>query len=218
MAEKCHLVKHHPHVLHVLITAGPTREYIDTVRFITNASSGIMAREIAAVFLKKKYEIRIISGPVSVKFPGGSRVIPVLTASEMYEKVKDNFKWADILFFAAAPCDWKPSARSPVKMRKKKRCKLCLKSTVDIAKRVLRGKSFRVSVGFALEDDLDVPAALKKKAEKKFDFIVLNRRDAISNIETTGFILGDGTALMFNEISKKNLAEILWEVVCKGKN
>ena len=207
-----------PSSKNVLITAGPTREYIDTVRFITNASSGIMAREIALVALKKKCEIRIISGPVSVKFPGGSRVIPVLTASEMYEKVKDNFKWADILFFAAAPCDWTPTPRSSVKIRKKNTLRLKLKSTVDIAKRVSREKSFRTVVGFALEDDLDVPSALKKRSEKNFDFIVLNRRDAVSNMETTGFILGDETALMFNEISKKNLAEILWEVVCKGKN
>jgi len=203
---------------HVLITAGPTREYIDTVRFITNASSGNMAREIALVALKKKYETRIISGPVSVKFPGRSRVIPVLTAAEMYEEVKNNFKWADILFFAAAPCDWTPLFRRPLKMRKKKRCLLKLKSTVDIARSVSRWKSFRTVVGFALEDGLDVESALKKKADKNFDFIILNSRNAISNITTTGFIIGEKTALMFNEISKKNLAKILWEFVCKEKN
>ena len=73
-------------------------------------------------------------------------------------------------------------------------------------------------MGFALEDDLDVPAALEKKAEKNFDFIVLNKKDAISNKNTTGFVLGNETALMFNEISKKNLAEILWKVVCEEKN
>jgi len=102
----------------VLITAGPTREFIDPVRFISNLSSGKLGYKIAEKFSSFGYKVILISGPVSLKPPKGVKVYNVVSASEMFSKVKKFFPQADIFISTAAVCDYKPFKIKKQKIKK----------------------------------------------------------------------------------------------------
>ena len=93
---------------HILITSGPTRQYLDPVRYLTNASSGRMGRALAEAALRRKHEVTIVTGPVAVKYPARAHVIPVLSTEEMLEAARLAFTTCDGLIGAAAPCDYRP--------------------------------------------------------------------------------------------------------------
>ncbi|MCD6413017.1 MAG: phosphopantothenoylcysteine decarboxylase [Elusimicrobia bacterium] len=201
----------------ILITAGATREYLDTVRFLTNASTGLMARSLAEKFLNAGFEVRIVAGSVSISFPERCRVFPVETSDEMHRAAKRNFAWADAAIFAAAVCDWKPKAEKS-KIKKGGRLLVEFFPTHDIAKDLSRAKGKKITVGFALEDDLDIEKATAKMSEKRFDYVVLNSREAIASRTTSGFIVGGGEVFSFFSSSKKSLAGVLCAIVCKRIN
>jgi phosphopantothenoylcysteine decarboxylase/phosphopantothenate--cysteine ligase len=92
----------------ILLTAGPTRAFIDDVRFLTNASSGRMAAALAAAALARGHEVRIVSGPVHVAYPKAARVIPVVTTAEMLAAALVELPACDGVIAAAAPCDFEP--------------------------------------------------------------------------------------------------------------
>jgi len=200
-------------VKRILITAGPTREYFDTVRFISNSSSGSQASAIAEAFLRRHCEVRIISGPVGLAYPRGCDVIGVAGVRDMLDRARENMRWADFMVFAAAPCDLMPSKRCEKKLKKKKSSPPALVFSPDIALSLNSLKTAPPSAGFDLEDDLDMDEAIDKMRRKKFDIIVQNTLPAIASSRTTGYMLSKSDALLFSDISKKDLAGILCEKI-----
>jgi phosphopantothenoylcysteine decarboxylase/phosphopantothenate--cysteine ligase len=161
---------------HILLTAGPTRAFIDDVRFLTNASSGRMARALAEAALARGHAVTIVSGPVSVDYPRRARVIPVVTTAEMLAAATGRLPDCDGVIAAAAPCDFEPVRRLPGKIPRQGRgLALRLKPTPDIiatlARRQRPGQWF---VAFALEPGADPQRAFAKITAKRCDLIVVN--------------------------------------------
>lgn len=161
----------------VLLTAGPTYEPIDPVRFIGNHSTGKMGYALAEAFADAGAHVQLVSGPTQQKAKHPNlEVYPVTTADEMYAQVKELFAMADILVFAAAVADYKPKTISPVKVKKNDdTLTLELVKNVDIAKAIgQKKKPGQLSVGFALETDNETENAQAKLHAKNLDIIVLN--------------------------------------------
>ena len=163
----------------VLLTAGPTFEPIDPVRFIGNRSSGKMGYAIASELANQDAKVILVSGPVhlTLEHPNVT-IIKVQTAQEMYEAVHNNYKGVDIAIFTAAVADFTPSNPSNQKIKKKAgqdKMVLELIKTKDILKSIGAIKTEKqVVVGFALETNNAVENAKKKLVKKHLDFIVLN--------------------------------------------
>ncbi|MDI6448489.1 phosphopantothenoylcysteine decarboxylase [Anaerobaca lacustris] len=166
-----------------LITAGGTREYIDPVRFISNASSGRMGYALAAAALKAGHEVTLISAPTALKPPAGAKLVAVESAAEMFAAVKEHFAPCDCLIMAAAVADFTPARPSKTKIKKDggPRPTLRLKPTPDILRWAGRHKSAsQVVVGFALEDRHLRDNAARKMRDKRLDMIVANTPAAIN--------------------------------------
>ncbi|MEN6574710.1 MAG: phosphopantothenoylcysteine decarboxylase [Phycisphaerales bacterium] len=180
--------------MRILITAGGTREYIDPVRFISNASSGRMGYALARAALKAGHEVTLVTAPTALKPPAGARVILVESAAEMFKMVKERFPQCDCLIMAAAVSDYTPANPSKTKLKKQStKLTLELKPTPDILKWAGRHKSGsratghgpRIVVGFALEDrDLRANAE-RKLRDKHLDMIVANSPGAIGSETST---------------------------------
>jgi phosphopantothenoylcysteine synthetase/decarboxylase len=162
-----------------LITAGGTREYIDPVRFITNASSGRMGYALAQAAMKAGHKVTFVTAPVAHQIPSGAKIIKIVSAKEMFEAVRKNFPACDCLIMAAAVADYTPAKPSKTKIKKMaKTLTIRLKPTVDILKWAGQRKS-KIVVGFALEDK-DIRANAEKKLKaKKLDMIIANTPAAI---------------------------------------
>jgi phosphopantothenoylcysteine decarboxylase/phosphopantothenate--cysteine ligase len=163
--------------MNVLISAGPTREKIDPVRFISNASSGKMGGALAAAAVKAGCSVTLVSGPVSAKAPAGlKKLIPVESASEMAAAVKKCFASADVTVMAAAVADYTPVRFSASKIKKNSpRMTIELEKTEDILAGLGKKKKARQTlVGFAAETDSLEENALKKLRGKNLDWIVAN--------------------------------------------
>jgi len=163
-----------------LITAGGTREYLDPVRYITNASSGRMGYALAAAALKAGHSVTLISAPTSLVPPTGAKVVSVVSAGDMFKAVKKHFKTCDCLIMAAAVSDYTPVDVAKVKRKKEKKIlTLKLKPTEDILAWAGRHKKQHMVVGFALEDRNLKHNAEKKLISKNADLIVANSPAAI---------------------------------------
>ncbi len=159
----------------VLVTAGPTREPIDAVRYISNPSSGKMGYAIAAAARDRGATVVLISGPTQIAPPAGITVIQVTSADQMYKAVMDNVQQADVLIMAAAVSDFKPSLSSDRKIKKEDApTTIHLDRTQDILYAVGRLPGKRVLVGFAAETDDLSGNALRKLKNKNLDLIVAN--------------------------------------------
>jgi phosphopantothenoylcysteine decarboxylase / phosphopantothenate---cysteine ligase len=160
----------------VLITAGPTQEPIDPVRFISNHSSGKMGYAIAEAFEMAGCEVRLVSGPVSIPQPIGINIEKVQSAREMYDAAAQYFDKSDIIILSAAVADYTPAVVADKKIKKKEdHFNIELTKTIDIAATL--GKHKRVGqiiVGFALETDNEFENAKGKLERKNFDMVVLN--------------------------------------------
>ena len=158
-----------------LVTAGPTREYIDPVRFITNRSSGKQGYAIANALQKNGFETTLISGPTNLKFPDGVKIIKVNTAEEMYEKSIKNLP-ADVAIFSAAVADFKAKRGNLNKIKKENFEKLELEKTKDILNYISKHNKLRpkLVVGFAAETNNIEQNSIKKLNEKNCDWIVAN--------------------------------------------
>jgi len=167
--------------MRILITAGGTREYIDPVRFTSNASSGKMGCALARAALKAGHEVILILAPVAQKPPGAVKLVNVETAAQMFEAVRKHFGKCDCLIMAAAVADYTPAHPAKTKIRKTgKSLIITFKPTTDILKWAGKNKKKnQIVIGFALEDrDLRI-RAVKKLEEKNLDMIVANTSDAI---------------------------------------
>lgn len=182
--------------LKLLITAGGTREYIDPVRFISNASSGKMGYAIAAAAIKAGHKVTLITAPTALKAPAGAKVIQVVTSEDMFRAVKAEFGQCDGLIMAAAVSDYKPAAKSKTKIKKQQAdLTITLKPTTDILKWAGRNKKpGQILIGFALEDKNLLENAEGKLKRKNLDMIVANEPAAIGAEKSTLYIkaqLGD---------------------------
>jgi phosphopantothenoylcysteine decarboxylase/phosphopantothenate--cysteine ligase len=159
----------------IVVTAGPTREYIDPVRFISNRSSGKMGFAIAKAARSRGGQVTLISGPSSLKRPAGIRFVAVETAGEMLDAVaKEAALGATVLIMAAAVADFSPALKSGTKIDKGDELILKLLKTPDIISAVSRMEKRPVIVGFAAETGENIARAREKMKNKKMDMIVFN--------------------------------------------
>ncbi len=160
----------------VLVTAGPTREAIDPVRFVSNHSSGKMGVAIASAAWRRGANVTLIAGPMSAAAPTGPRVERVETTEQMATAVAKALKGADVLIMAAAPADFRPSAPATSKIKKgKKPTSIPLATTTDILRATAaKRKKGSVIVGFALETDDALTHGAAKLKDKSLDMIVVN--------------------------------------------
>lgn len=205
----------------ILLTSGPTRQYIDPVRYLTNASSGRMGRALAAAAIDAGHEVVVVSGPVEVEYPAGARVVWVLTTEEMLEAARREFAACDGLIGVAAPCDYRPVRVEEHKIAKTGApINLHLIETPDIVATLSHEKNERKStqwvVGFALETDDHHYRAITKLQKKSCDLIVLNGPEAMNaatnNVEVldrTGSVVGAFSG------SKEEVARRIFEVLAE---
>ncbi len=161
----------------ILITAGPTHEIIDPVRYIGNHSSGLMGYSLAKELLARGAHVHLVSGPSTLNPPEGAELTRVTTAREMLEACLEVFPECDAAIMAAAVADYEPEEPSANKIKKEKKRKaitLKLKPTPDILAELGKIKENRTLVGFALETDNAENNAIQKLKKKNLDFIVLN--------------------------------------------
>lgn len=157
-----------------VVTAGPTREAIDPVRFISNRSSGKMGYAIAEAALARKHDVTLISGPAAIAPPGAAKFISVTSADEMFEAVKSATRKCDVLVMCAAVSDYKPASVSPLKMKKKRGAfALKLVPTRDILASLPKRRRYLV-IGFSAETHSLQIHAQKKLRAKNCDAIVAN--------------------------------------------
>lgn len=168
-----------------LITAGPTREFIDPIRFISNKSSGKMGYEIARAAKARGADVTLISGPTTLLPPYGVKFIPVTTAQEMFFETERHFFKADIIILSAAVADYRPTEVKGTKIKKSSGPEvISLEKTTDILASIgeKKGKD-QVLIGFAAEDTDILNNAKRKLREKNLDLIVVND----INIPGSGF-------------------------------
>lgn len=198
----------------VLVTAGPTRERIDPVRYLSNDSSGKMGFAIAAAAVAAGHEVTLIAGPVVLETPKGVRRIDVESAREMLAEMRSAFPECDTLFMAAAVCDFRPARRLRGKWRKKdvgqERASLELIPNPDILGSITRRKGDRLVVGFALETSDGLRRATEKLERKRMDYVVLNGPSALNATKTSVKILGrDGSQRDLVGRTKSAVAKVL---------
>jgi len=204
----------------ILVTAGPTRENVDPVRYLTNRSSGKMGYAVAEAGARRGAHVILISGPTSLDAPAGVERIDVRTAEEMHGAVLDKVANCSIAIFAAAVSDYRPAEPNGQKIKRNSESfTLSLEPTPDILASVARNKGERFLVGFAAETDHVAENARKKLAAKNADLIVANDVtaegagfDHDTNIVT--LFARDGRDLALPRMSKSEVAQrILDEVV-----
>ena len=158
----------------VLVTAGPTREKIDPVRYLTNRSSGRMGYAIAEAALRRGARVLLVSGPTAIAAPGAAELTPVETAAEMLAAVLKLLPESTVVIKTAAVADFRPKATVGQKIKRKGAMTLELEPTADILAEVARRKTSQVVVGFAAETENVLENARKKLASKSLDAIVVN--------------------------------------------
>jgi phosphopantothenoylcysteine decarboxylase/phosphopantothenate--cysteine ligase len=158
----------------VLITAGPTREKIDPVRYLTNRSSGKMGYALAEAALRRGARVLLVSGPTSITPPGGAEVTRVESAEQMREAVMKLLPEATIIIKTAAVSDYRPKAAATQKIKRGSSVSLELETTRDIVAEIARQKKSQLVVGFAAETENVLENARKKLTSKLLDAIVVN--------------------------------------------
>ncbi|HVW39586.1 MAG TPA: phosphopantothenoylcysteine decarboxylase [Pirellulales bacterium] len=167
----------------VLITSGPTRQYLDPVRYLTNASSGRMGKALAEAMLAAGHEVAIVSGPVEVAYPAAAEVTYVVSTEEMLSACRELFPACDGLIGVAAPCDYRPVRVAEGKIQKTGQpLELHLIETPDVVATLgAEKKPGQWLVGFALETDDQRLRALAKLEKKSCDLMVLNGPQAMNS-------------------------------------
>ena len=204
----------------VLVTAGPTRENIDPVRYLSNYSSGKMGYALAKAAQARGAEVYLISGPVHLPIPVGVRFQSVTTAQEMYEAVVHQYDEMDIVVKAAAVADFRVETVAAQKIKKQgeksDRLELCLVANPDILRVLGERKKQQILIGFAAETEHLVEHAQKKLAAKNLDMVVANNItlpgagfDVDTNIVT---IVSKDSVRTLPQMSKTALADEIWDV------
>ena len=196
-----------------LVTAGPTREYLDPVRYLSNRSSGRMGYAIARVAHARGHEVVLVSGPVSIEPPNGVVSVDVVSARDMLEAVSSRIADCDVLVMCAAVADWRPKAFSEIKLKKRGMSPVLeLEPNPDILANVLPLKGDRTYIGFAAETNDVMEEARGKLLRKGLDMIVANdvtRSGAGFEVETNivTLITAEGGVEALPLMSKAEVAE-----------
>jgi phosphopantothenoylcysteine decarboxylase / phosphopantothenate---cysteine ligase len=201
-------------IMRVLITAGPTREYLDDVRYLSNASSGRMGYALAEAVLAAGHEVVLVTGPVFLTPPNCAEVRQIETTDELLAACHDVWPTCDGVIATAAVCDYRPRSRFPGKLAKTGvSLELELVETADVLAELGRQKGSRWIVGFALEsEEFAHVNALRKLQSKNCDAIVLNRPTAIGAEDNTVEIIdvrGDSVATYSG--TKTAVSDLLWD-------
>ncbi len=208
----------------LLITAGPTREPLDPVRYLSNRSSGKMGYALARAAARRGAEVALVSGPTALDCPAGVRLIPVVTAADMRDAVVKEFATATAVVMAAAVADYRPVVTADRKIKRGKGpIELRLEPNPDIVKELGQNKDGKVMIGFAAEtEDLTANAA-KKLREKNLDMIVANNVaeagsgfDGDTNIAT--ILDRTGVSQSLPLMSKDELADRIYDHYLALKN
>ncbi len=204
----------------VIITAGPTREYLDPVRFISNRSSGKMGYAVARACLRRGADVILISGPSSLQSPQGLKsFVKVETAQEMRDAVFKYLPEADAVIMAAAPADFSPGKKEKTKMDKSEKLLVKFKNTPDILSGIGRLKRRPFLIGFAAETGDRLDKARKKLIQKNADMIVFNNVSSAGSgfdVDTNKITLIErDRETPFPLMSKDEAAEVLLEVIAK---
>lgn len=205
--------------MRVMITAGPTREYLDDVRYISNASSGRMGYALAEAVLAAGHEVVLITGPVLIAPPAGCAVIAVETTDDLLRECRAHWDQCHGVIATAAVCDYRPRARFPGKLAKTGvSLELELVETADVLADLGQHKGNRWIVGFALEsEEFAHVNALRKLKEKNCDAIVLNRPTAIGAVSNTVEVIdARGISVASFSGSKRDVADDLWKWIAKS--
>ncbi len=192
-----------------LITAGPTREPIDPIRYLSNRSSGKMGYAIAEAAIEAGHEVILISGPVALNRPHGAAVIPISTSDQMFDAVQQQTRNCDVLVMCAAVADYKPVAVFTTKL-KKRDAKLALEliPTRDILSSLPKTRKYFV-VGFAAETENIETNAQKKLLKKNCDVIVAN--DARVGMESDE----NEVEIYFRDAEKKTISRASKRIVAR---
>ncbi len=203
----------------VLITAGPTIEDLDPVRFISNRSSGKMGYALAGEAQSRGAQVVLVSGPTQLEAPEGVDLVPVRSASEMARAVFQHFARSDVVVMAAAVCDFTPANVSSEKIKKKDaKPVIHLEKTADILREMGKQKEWQFVVGFAAESEALRENARRKLQEKGLDLIVGNdisreNQGFASDFNQVVVIDGEGKEEEFPSLPKTDVARILWDKI-----
>ncbi|WP_172369739.1 bifunctional phosphopantothenoylcysteine decarboxylase/phosphopantothenate--cysteine ligase CoaBC [Sporosarcina jiandibaonis] len=203
----------------VVITAGPTRERIDPVRYVSNFSSGKMGYAMAEAATKLGAKTILVSGPVSLNPPSGVQVIHVESAAEMFEAVSRNYDDAEIVIKAAAVADYRPAEIHPQKIKKSDSDSVInLERTTDILKTLGERKQQQILVGFAAETENVIENGMGKLERKNLDFIIINDvtdpDGGFGNDTNVVTLLSkNGTNKLYPAMPKNDLATLLLEAI-----
>ncbi|MBF0329048.1 MAG: bifunctional phosphopantothenoylcysteine decarboxylase/phosphopantothenate--cysteine ligase CoaBC [Nitrospirae bacterium] len=195
----------------VLVTAGPTREYIDPIRYVSNRSSGKMGYAIAAVAKRRGAEVTLITGPSALTPPEGVEVVRVETAAEMHQAVMDNFPMSSIFVMSAAVSDFSPAKTESSKIEKPDTLTLSLQKTKDILEEACRLKKRPYSVGFSAETGFRLDRAKKKLTAKNIDMIIFN--DVTK--EGSGFDKDTNEVVILNKDKSGSIVELPLPIMSK---
>ena len=202
-----------------LITAGPTREFIDPVRYISNPSTGKMGFSIAEAALEAGWNVDLVAGPVALEEPKGAILYPVITAEEMLHQVDALFDACDVLIMTAAVSDFRPVIQYAHKEKKGETpMNIEFERTTDILKTMSERKAHQTVVGFAAETENVITYAKEKLASKNLDFIVANevgRAGSGFAADTNEVLLiaADGSSIKLGPSTKSAIAEELIQLV-----
>jgi phosphopantothenoylcysteine decarboxylase/phosphopantothenate--cysteine ligase len=206
-----------------LITAGPTREHLDPVRFLSNGSSGKMGYALAANAVARDWEVNLVSGPVALPRPPGATVHDVLSAEEMFQACAPLFETCDVFIAVAAVADYRPQTVASEKLKKSAGLlRMTLVPTVDILKTLSeRKRPGQVVVGFAAETRDIEDYARRKLVEKKLDWIVANdvSRPGVgmnANSNTVVLLGRNGERMAFGPAPKPAVARFILDRVMVG--
>ncbi len=199
----------------ILVTAGPTREEIDPVRYISNYSSGKMGFAIAAAAQQRGAQVTLVAGPTNLTVPVGVRCLPIFSAAEMSSQVFGHLEESDVVIKAAAVADYRPVSRAPQKVKKSaEQLTLDLEKNTDILYSLGQKKGNKVLVGFAAESERLMAHAADKLQKKNLDLIVANditREGAGFDVDTNivRFLHSDGRVEELELMSKVQVAQQL---------
>ncbi|QDU76614.1 Coenzyme A biosynthesis bifunctional protein CoaBC [Bremerella volcania] len=199
----------------ILLTSGPTRQYIDPVRYLTNASSGRMGCSLAEAALAAGHEVVIVSGPVSITYPSQATVHWVDTTDEMLAAAREQFEHCEGLIGVAAPCDYRPEFVLGQKIAKTGQpLVLQLIETPDVVATLGAEKKDRWVVGFALETEDRRFRALTKLEKKSCDLMILNGPEAMNSEGNHVEVLAkDGSVVATLKGSKPEVAVQIMQIV-----
>ncbi|MBI4970625.1 MAG: phosphopantothenoylcysteine decarboxylase [Candidatus Omnitrophica bacterium] len=204
----------------ILVTAGPTREWLDPVRFITNPSTGVMGYEIARAAKRAGHAVTLLSGPTVLKCPPGIRFIPFETTEQLEQLLGREFGRHDVLFMTAAVGDYTPVYLGKHKIKRRSTLTVRFKQTPDLLAKLSRVKKNQIIVGFCLETEHLAANAVRKLRKKNLDFIVANylgngTQPFGSGLTNVIVISKSGWEKEFNKITKSRLARQLLRCLCR---